>query len=206
MARISTEQKDDIKQRFRVLPPTLAVTECYRRLIAATGYKIEMRTFQRWVRTEKWQRDLSEEVKRETAAKMMQAQIIKGAEILGLDPKTLDGDETARVDAAANVAATVLIAHQTNIGDLREIFTHAASDLKDQSLNKRVALLNKKTGEMELCAPSVAYVTDQLRKLTVSLKDLIDLERITYGIDSGESGESSDDILLALAREAMDND
>lgn len=204
MAHVSLEHREDLKQRFRLLPPSLPVTECYRRLIAATGYKIKMRTFQRWVRIEKWQRDLSDEVKRQTASKMMQAQIVKGAEQLGVDPASLDGDESARVDAAANVAASVLIAHQNNIGDLREIFTHAASDLKDQSLNKRIAILNKKTGDMELCAPSVAYVTDQLRKLTVSLKDLIDLERITYGIDSAESGESSDDILLALAREVAD--
>lgn len=203
--RLTPEQKKQVKELFRALPLSLSLKECHARIAVSTGLDFNVRSLQRWVKSEGWERDLAEEVRAETARKMMKAQIIAGAEQAGIDPTELDGDEAAQVEAAANAAASVLIAHQEDLGDLRYLFSKLSEQAKEQIIEQKIAVLCPKSGEMVLATPSLSYGIDALNKLTKILKEIIPLERQAYGVDSAENGDTSDDILLELAQEAQAN-
>lgn len=203
--RLTPEQKQQVKAVFRALPLSLSLKDCHARIAASTGLNFNARSLQRWVKEENWDRDLAQEVRAETARKMMKAKIIAGAEQAGIDPAELDGDEAAQVEAAANAAASVLIAHQEDLGDLRYLFSQLSEQAKEQIIEQKIALICPKSGEMVLATPSLSYGIDTLNKLTKILKEIIPLERQAYGVDEAENGDSSDDLLLELAKEAQAN-
>ena len=199
--RLGDEEKQDLKKRFRVLPANISIKACHARLVVATGYDIKLRTFQRWIRDEKWERDLHHEVKKETTRLMLKTRIKEGAEQAGKKPEDLEGDEDAQIDAAASATASVLVAHQENIGLGRERWETTAVKLRHQISTDSMVVKDRKGNDV-LGHPSVSYALDSLGKATRILTDLVALERQAYGVDDERSAESDDDLLLALAREA----
>lgn len=199
--KIKEEDKATLKDRFRYLPASISVAECHRRLVGATGIDVAKRTFENWVRTEKWKRDLSDEVKRETAQRLMEAKIREGATQTNLSEEELDGDIKLQIQAAAAANVSVLLAHQNDIGAMRRIYATLVKDLADQVENHRVAVKDQ-DGQYVQIAPSINYGITQSHNLTKMLKDLIGLERQAYGADEEKESREADDILRELAEEA----
>ncbi|MEC4091592.1 hypothetical protein [Pseudoalteromonas rubra] len=204
MAKLSADQKEAIKQAFRLLPPKDPMTVCHRKLVAITGIDVKLRTLQDWVRKESWQRDLSEEVRQETARQMLKSQIIAGAERLGLNPDdVLSGEAEQQIEAAASASAAVLLAHQDDIGKLRSIYSLLAGDLEHQVRSNRKAVFSKEDGGYVERPVALKEKLSGLMALAKTLEKLVALERQAYGVDDTDNQESNDDLLRKLAEEAQ---
>lgn len=154
-----------------------------------------------------WTRDLKGKIREKAAA------LVRSAAIDSLPGSKKQLAETAVVDANAQAAADIILAHRRDIGRARRLAGAMFDELEEQTRPETLQLLRNlaeimrnpdekngrdKLNEIYSAAISLPERSKTMKLLTDSLGRLIELERGAFGLDERKMPGSPGDITISF--------
>lgn len=157
----------------------------------AIKFDIAESTLRAKIKKEDWKKDLAKQVSSSVKDKLSR---LVGNEVLALD------DDQEVVEKVANEKVSILKGHRTSLTKLHGIIGLLGERLESQ-LNRDRLTVEMKGEATDIDIP-LDYVGKVVGHYSKSMKDLIELERKTYGHDDEQSGGGSyDENVVKLAEQ-----